>query len=77
MLPPPIAIIRLVFHADLGSTSIFDGKPQRYSDVYVLYLLHPEIKQTVDPLNLEQWEFYVFPTKYLNEYTRIQSILFL
>jgi len=43
---------------------------KRHADVYVFCLLHHEDKQTVDPLNLDQWEFYVLATKQLNNYTR-------
>jgi hypothetical protein len=45
---------------------------KRHADVYVFCLLHHEDKRTVDPLNLDQWEFYVLATKQLNEYTRSQ-----
>jgi hypothetical protein len=45
---------------------------KRHADVYVFCLLHHEDKQTVDPLNLDQWEFYVLATKQLNEYERSQ-----
>jgi hypothetical protein len=42
----------------------------RYADVYVFCLLHHNRKQTVDPLNMNHWEFYVLATKQLNEYKR-------
>lgn len=45
---------------------------KRHADVYVFCLLHHHNKQTVDPLNLDQWEFYVLATKQLNSYTRSQ-----
>jgi hypothetical protein len=44
----------------------------RHADVYVFCLLHHTDKKTVDPLNMNQWEFYVLATKELNEYTRSQ-----
>ena len=44
----------------------------RHADVYVFCLLHHENKQTANPLNLNQWEFYVLATKELNDYTRSQ-----
>jgi len=40
--------------------------------VYVFCLLHHEDKQTVQPLNLDQWEFYVLATEQLNKYARSQ-----
>ncbi len=45
---------------------------QRHADVYVFCLLKHEDKQNVNPLNLDQWEFYVLATKQLNDYTRSQ-----
>ena len=39
----------------------------RPSDVYVFCVLKHKDKKTVDPLNLNQWEFYVISTKKLNE----------
>jgi len=44
----------------------------RSADVYVFCLLHHQDKATVDPLNLNQWEFYVLATEELNNYTRSQ-----
>lgn len=45
---------------------------KRHADVYVFCLLHHDNKQTIDPLNLNQWEFYILATKELNEYKRSQ-----
>lgn len=53
-----------------SNTSKYSEVPKRHADVYVFCLLHHEDKRTVDPLNLNQWEFYVVATKQLNEYTR-------
>jgi hypothetical protein len=40
---------------------------------YVFLLLAHKDKQTVDPLNVMPWEFYVVPTTDLNKYTRSES----
>jgi len=40
---------------------------KRQSDVYVFCLLAHKEQKTIDPLNLEQWEFYVLSTNILNE----------
>jgi|SRR6185312_15137181 len=45
---------------------------KRSADVYVFCLLHHENKKTIDPLNLDHWEFYVLSTAQLNSYTRSQ-----
>jgi hypothetical protein len=39
----------------------------RSSKVYVFCLLAHKDKQTLDPTNLDQWEFYVLPTQRLTE----------
>lgn len=39
----------------------------RQSDVYVFALLHHRDKTTVDPLNLDQWTFYVMATSVLDQ----------
>lgn len=45
---------------------------QRVASVYVFALLaHPD-KPTLDPLNLDQWRFFVLPTRVLNDRTRSQ-----
>ncbi|KAA3436756.1 hypothetical protein [Rufibacter hautae] len=44
----------------------------RSADVYVFCLLHHEDKRTVDPLNMNHWEFYVLATEELNNYKRSQ-----
>lgn len=44
----------------------------RHADVYVFALLKHQERDTLDPLNVAQWEFYVLPTRTLNERTRSQ-----
>jgi hypothetical protein len=44
----------------------------RSADVYVFCLLHHKDKRTVQPLNLDHWEFYVLATEQLNNYVRSQ-----
>lgn len=50
--------------ARTGSTS---PEILRRSDMYVFCLLHHQDKQTLDPLVLDQWTFYVLPTAVLND----------
>lgn len=40
---------------------------KRQADVYVFCVLSHKEQETIDPLNLSQWEFYVLPTSVLNE----------
>lgn len=55
--------------ADTGRQSL-DVK--RQADVYVFALLNHADKATIDPLNLDQWRFYVLPTAILDARTRSQ-----
>lgn len=45
---------------------------KRHADVYVFCLLYHDNKLTIDPLNMNHWEFYVLATKELNDYGRSQ-----
>lgn len=57
----------------------YRGTPKRHADVYVFALLaHKDKnvakgKKTVNPLDLDQWEFYVLPTTVLNDRKRSQD----
>ena len=44
-------------------TNIFSKEKSRHSDIYIFCVLKHKDKDTVDPLNLDQWDFYVIPTK--------------
>jgi hypothetical protein len=45
---------------------------KRQADVYVFALLAHKDKSTIDPLNLDQWQFYVLPTEVLDARTHSQ-----
>lgn len=45
---------------------------KRHADVYIFCLLKHEDKLTVNPLDLDHWEFYVLSTIELNAYERSQ-----
>jgi len=55
-----------------SETNILSEKRQRQADVYVFALLSNKDKATVDPLDVTQWEFYVVPTRVLNDRQRSQ-----
>jgi len=44
----------------------FDTEKKHQSDVYVFCVLKHIDQDTLDPLDLSQWEFYVLPTAVLN-----------
>jgi hypothetical protein len=51
----------------------YRGKQRRAAKVYVFALLAESNKSKVDPLKLDQWEFYVVPTATLNDRKRSQQ----
>lgn len=56
-----------------AENNIQSKEPKRHADVYVFCLLKHKEQETVDPLKLEQWEFYVLPTSRLDSYQRSQT----
>jgi hypothetical protein len=51
----------------------YRGEPRHAADVYVFAVLAEQNKSKVDPMNLDQWEFYVAPTKTLEKRKRSQQ----
>lgn len=49
-----------------AATNTYYESACRAADVYVFALLHHKDKPTVDPLNVDQWTFYVMPTEVQN-----------
>ena len=53
----------------------FGKERKRQSDIYVFCLLTQKEKRQINPLDLDQWEFYVIPTSVLDcEFGERQSI---
>jgi len=50
-----------------SSTNIVSTALQRQADIYVFCLLKHQEKTTVNPLDLDQWEFYLTNARKLNE----------
>ena len=53
-------------------TNQLSVESRRQADVYVLALLQHQDKNSIDPLNLAQWCFFVVPTRVLDARTRSQ-----
>lgn len=49
-----------------SETNEMDSETKRQSDVYVFCLLKNKDRVTIDPLKIDQWEFYVLSTERLN-----------
>jgi hypothetical protein len=50
----------------------YTDDPKRHADVYVLALLAHKDQETLDSLNVDQWQFHVVPTGKLDERERSQ-----
>jgi len=48
------------------------GEPKRHADIYVFCHLKHKDQETIDPLKMEQWDFYVVPTFVLDNYEQSQ-----
>lgn len=56
-----------------AETNMQRGEPKRHADLYVFCHLKHKDQNTIDPLKMEQWDFYVLPTYRLDNYERSQS----
>ena len=55
-----------------ADTNTYSQVPQRHADVYVFALLAHRDQDTLDPLDLSQWQFFVVPTTSLDNRKRSQ-----
>lgn len=65
-----LSTIQFNIGATLGwdpETNLYEDEKRRQADVYVFCVLDYQDKLTVDPLDVNQWVFYVLPTTVLNE----------
>ncbi len=63
----PINVLSFCTQGWEAITNSYSTSATRQSDVYVFCVLSHMYKETVDPLNLQQWRFFVVATKVLNE----------
>lgn len=45
----------------------YEEERRRQSDLYIFCLLKHQSRETINPMDMSQWAFYVTPTVYLNE----------
>ncbi|MGC8230620.1 hypothetical protein ACP2W0_16665 [Pseudobacillus badius] len=50
-----------------ASTNTYAAEIKRNADVYVFCLLNEQDRSIVNPLNLDQWEFFVLATEQINQ----------
>jgi hypothetical protein len=60
-------------HMGDKNTPGFTGFQRRWSDVFIFSVLITKDPEMVDPLDLDQWNFYVVPTRVLDEKDRNSS----
>jgi len=56
-----------------AATNDHTGELKRQADIYVFCLLHHQDKVTVDPLDMDQWTFFLLPTSVLDEKFPVQK----
>ena len=56
-----------------SATNKQSSTKSRYVDVYVMCLLTSQDQETIDPLDLDQWKFYVLSVAEINAYERSQT----
>jgi hypothetical protein len=54
-------------------TGDYEEEARRQADVYVFAVLETSDKMQLDPLNLDQWKFYVLPARTLDEHLGAQK----
>lgn len=57
------------------SNNEYSTEKKRQSDVYVFCILEHKDKATVNPLNIDQWAFYVLSTQTLNQKMPVQKTI--
>jgi hypothetical protein len=55
-----------------ANTNKFDAMPRRQADIYVLSLLAEKYREKVNPLNMDQWIFWVVDTSFFDNRARSQ-----
>ncbi|WP_447859621.1 hypothetical protein [Nitrospira calida] len=55
-----------------ADTNVQEKEPRRQAQVYVFALLAHQDKASIDPLNVDQWQFFVLPTEVLDARIRSQ-----
>ncbi len=55
-----------------ANTNVQEKEPRRQAQVYVFALMAHQDKLSIDPLNVDQWRFFVLPTTILDARTRSQ-----
>jgi hypothetical protein len=56
-----------------AATNDYTGHLRRQADVYVFCLLHHQDKATVEPLDMNQWTFFLLPASVLDEKFPVQK----
>lgn len=55
------------------TTNTYKNEKMRQAQVYVFCVLKHKEQQSINPLNIVQWDFYLLPTSTLNEKVKMQK----
>src|SRR5699024_1586138 len=58
-----------------GIGNEYETDLRRFAQYYIFCLLNEKNRDKVDPLNINQWEFYILPTKVLNHHNKTQKTI--
>lgn len=58
-----------------SSTNIVSAERKRQADIYVFCVLNHKDQVTVNPINLDQWDFYILRAEVLNRECPIQKTI--
>lgn len=58
-----------------GIGNEYETEMRRFADYSIFCLLNEKNRNKVKPLNIDQWEFYILPTKVLDDYNKTQKTI--
>lgn len=58
-----------------SKTNLYDSTQKRQADIYVFCVHKHQEQETANPLDLEQWDFYLLPTSVLDEKSKSQKTI--
>lgn len=56
-----------------GKGNEYEKELRRFAQYYIFCLLNEKDRDKVDPLNVNQWEFYILSTEVLNQHSKTQK----
>ncbi|WP_188455695.1 hypothetical protein [Virgibacillus oceani] len=60
-------------YAWTGIGNEYEQEKRRFADYYIFCLLHEKNREKINPLSMDQWEFYILPTGVLDQLKKTQK----